>query len=88
MQLNSRMKDLTGLTFGRLTAIRPLRQEKRQMIWEFSCSCGQLHEAAGYTVVRQHKLATNPEAPSCGCLNKETTSALRLKHKISNHPLF
>lgn len=82
------MKDLTGCVFGRLTAIRPIGMRGKHTVWEFICKCGSSYVSTGYTVTRQRKLTTNPEAPSCGCLNKETTKTLRYKHGMSQHPLF
>ena len=49
-------EDLTGKTFGRLTAIRPVRKEgNRKKFWLCSCSCGaekiveQSHLKSGHT---------------------------------------
>lgn len=87
--LNPKMKDLTGQRFGSLVALRPVKQSpQRNIIWEFQCDCGAVHEGEGCWVSRQRKLATNPKAPSCGCLNRLTTKELRQTHGMSNHPLF
>lgn len=87
--LTRKMKDLTGQRFGSLVAIQPVqRSPERNIIWKFQCDCGSLYEGAGCWVVQQRKFATNPKAPSCGCLNKETTRELRLTHGMSKHPLF
>lgn len=83
------MKDLTGQRFGSLVAIHPVkRSPERNIIWKFQCDCGAMYEGAGCWVVQQRKFATNSKAPSCGCLNKETTRELRLTHGMSTHPLF
>lgn len=88
-KLSPQATDLTGRTFGRLTAIKPIAKDpKNNVIWRFKCLCGNNYESVGAWVVYQHKKATNPSAPSCGCLNKETTAELRYKHGMSNHPLF
>lgn len=87
--LGLRTKNLTGQRLGSLVALRPLHKSpEKHIVWEFQCDCGALYESAGCWVSRQRKLATNPRAPSCGCLNKETTRELRYKHGMSNHPLF
>lgn len=87
--LPKRYKDLTNQTLGRLTAIKPLGvTEGKDVVWEFKCKCGNTYISEGCWVTAQRKKATNPEAPSCGCLNKETTKNLRYKHGMSNHPLF
>lgn len=64
------------------------KSSKRNVIWEFQCDCGLRYSSEVCWVVAQHKKATNTKAPSCGCLNKETTKELRLTHGKSNHPLF
>ena len=62
--------DLTGQTFGRLTAIKPIGNwrkasgKKGSKIWQFQCSCGNLHEAVGKDVKNGH-------IQSCGCLKTE-----------------
>lgn len=87
--LSSKTKNLTDKRLGSLVALRPLyRSPEKHIVWEFQCDCGSLYESAGCWVSRQRKLATNPKAPSCGCLNKETTRELRYKHGMSDHPLF
>jgi hypothetical protein len=54
-------KNLTGMKFGRLTAIKPLRQGKQGMwIWLCKCDCGNTKEVSS-TQLLQH-LTT-----SCGC---------------------
>ncbi len=83
------MRDLTGQRFGSLVALRPIsRHPDRYIVWEFQCDCGNLYQGGGCWVTQQRKTATNPKAPSCGCLNKETTRELRFKHGMSQHPLF
>ena len=86
--LSPKMRDLTGLRFGSLVALKAIGQQGANTIWEFQCDCGKAYTGAGCWVVRQRKLATNPRAPSCGCLNRETTRELRYKHGMSAHPLF
>ena len=87
-KLSNKARDLTGEVFGSLTAIKPLHKKGKNVVWEFKCSCGDLYISEGCWVTAQRRNATNPKAPSCGCLNKETTSTLRYKHGMSDHPLF
>jgi hypothetical protein len=67
--------DLTGKKFGRLIARWPAGIRSRHVIWLCSCRCGKLklvkgaHLSAGKTGVR-----------SCGCLARDTASALVTKH--------
>lgn len=87
--LSPKMKDITNLRFGSLVAKFPVgRSTKRNVLWEFQCDCGSLYVSEACWVVAQSKKATNTKAPSCGCLNKETTKELRLTHGMSTHPLF
>jgi hypothetical protein len=66
----SRYRDLTGLTFGRLTAIEPIGQNaNRQYRWKCRCSCGNEHIATGSSLIEGDTL-------SCGCLRREN----RTKH--------
>lgn len=86
--ITKKAKDLTGLRFGSLVAICPVTKEGKHIVWEFLCDCGTQYRSVGAWVVAQQKKATNPLAPSCGCLNRLTTKALRLTHGMSQHPLF
>lgn len=62
-------KDLTGMVFGHLTAIRQTRNEKGRLVWECKCDCGKTH----YEVY--NKLVNN-KCKSCGCQrNKEIVDA-------------
>lgn len=56
--------DLTGKTFGRLTAIEPIRYQGR-IKWRCQCSCGNLCEVDGANLRSGKSL-------SCGCLRKES----------------
>jgi hypothetical protein len=86
--LSSHAKDLTGVRFGSLVAIKPLGKKGRNVLWEFLCDCGSSYTSEGCWVTAQKRKATNPLAPSCGCLNRRTTKELRLTHGFSKHPLF
>lgn len=87
--LSNKAKNITGTRFGSLVALQPVAIDPtRLIVWEYQCDCGNLYESGGAWVTAQLKNATNPKAPSCGCLNKETTRELRLTHGMSKHPLF
>ncbi len=51
---------IEGQRFGRLVAIKPLRSEKKKVIWSFQCDCGNIAELPATYVVRLH-------TQSCGC---------------------
>lgn len=55
--------DITGQTFGRLTAVEYVGDSK----WRFSCVCGNTSIAHGYQVTRGH-------TRSCGCYHSEMMS--------------
>lgn len=86
--LSPKAKNITGCRFGSLVALRPIAKDGRNIVWEFGCDCGSLYTSVGAWVSSQAKKADNPLAPSCGCLNRQTTRELRLSHGKSNHPLF
>ena len=64
---NLRKEDITGQTFGRLTAIRSTdkRTETGSVIWELQCECGGIV----YKTVNELKTG---RVLSCGCLYEET----------------
>jgi hypothetical protein len=61
------MFDMTGMTFGRLTAIKDVGSKNKTRVWQFQCLCGNTVEAKGTEVRFGAKL-------SCGCLAKDLSS--------------
>ena len=60
-----KMKDLTNMRFGRLTALKCIGTTKYgNLIWECKCDCGNIHTVASAKLI-QGKIR------SCGCLKKE-----------------
>jgi hypothetical protein len=53
-------RDLTGLTFGHLTAIRRVANNKTKVRWLWRCQCGVEREADAYQVTAERRI-------SCGC---------------------
>lgn len=72
--------DLSGQTFGRLTAISQV-SETGPSVWLCSCTCGNTKN------ISANKLKGGRTA-SCGCLRKEVTSKRRTTHGLTNHPLY
>jgi hypothetical protein len=64
MKNTKRVKDLTGLRFGRLTVIGLQPNETRRSYWVCSCDCG------GTKVVRSDALQSG-RTVSCGCKKRE-----------------
>jgi hypothetical protein len=60
-----RRLDITGQTFGRLTAVRHVTGRQ----WLFRCACGTERVINAYNVRSGH-------TRSCGCLNRETAAAM------------
>lgn len=74
-----RFRDLTGLVFGRLTAIKAIRVNARGCyIWRCQCGCGVI-----VSVVGAH--LSSGTTRSCGCLQRETILKIRRKHGESGY---
>lgn len=59
----TRYKDLSGMRFGRLTALRPSTQRKGgHILWQCRCDCGS-------SVLAVSSDLTNGRKTSCGCLS-------------------
>lgn len=53
MRLSAKARDLTGLVFNSLTAIRPVgRNSSEQIIWRCACACGGLRNVVGAELTR------------------------------------
>lgn len=75
-------KDITGLRFGRLVAIRPT--EKRQskcVVWEFQCDCGN-------RTFKGVNNVTTGNSIGCGCVRRERIRARAFIHGKSHTPLY
>lgn len=60
--MSRRPLDVTGRTFGRLTALRPTaRRAGSSIVWECRCACGALAKVS-LNLLRQGRTR------SCGCL--------------------
>jgi len=74
IKLHVRSKDLFGQRFGRLVAMYPTRGNPTKAApnghvkWVCSCSCGDIAVTSTYNLTAGH-------TKSCGCLQKERTSA-------------
>ena len=97
MELSSRSKDITGVTFGSLTAILPVRQNSSgEVVWACVCVCGASLEKSGAALRTGLKKYTDPRLPSCGCVQKLLVSAASKKRftthgfatSANTHPLY
>ena len=58
-------KDISGMTFGYLTAIEPTKKrDRKDIVWICQCKCGNTVELPATRLLVGNTL-------SCGCLNKE-----------------
>ena len=64
--MKSRIRDLTGQTFGRLTVVKfhATNNPRKRASWLCKCECGNKKIVLGYNLISG---ASN----SCGCLHKE-----------------
>lgn len=71
------LKDLTGLTFGRLTVLRRIHFEgSKKTRWECQCSCGVVVPILSDSLVKGH-------TKSCGCLQRELVARRMSTHGLS-----
>lgn len=70
-------KDITGLKFGRLLAVRDTKERpNNRTMWEFLCDCGNTKIADKGNVI-------NGNVRSCGCLRTELTVGRSTSHGMS-----
>lgn len=77
----SRLIDLTGQRFGRLTVIERAGQHKGRSLWKCKCDCSKI------TVVSVSQLLRG-RTKSCGCLRNENISRIAKKHGMSHTRLY
>ena len=72
----SSFRDITGQRFGRLVALRPMRNpahhDERHVFWLCLCDCGKRCITLGSSLRRKHR-----PTRSCGCLQWE-----RIDHPV------
>ena len=68
-------KDITGMRFGRLVALYPVRKRdaSKTLFWHCRCDCGAEKDINGHAL-------RNGSIVSCGCYNKEVVSRMNFKH--------
>lgn len=78
----SKVKDLTGLKFGRLTVIRQVESNKDgRACWLCVCECGTQSVKLGKNLLNGH-------CKSCGCGEYENQLNSRVTHKLTNTRLY
>lgn len=76
----SKLIDLTGKKFGRLTVLKIDKKVRRSYYWLCKCDCGTLKSIKG-SHLKDGKIV------SCGCYQKELATILGTKHGMSKHKL-
>ena len=66
-------KDLSGMRFGRWTAVKPVSRLKRGVLWECLCECGNQKMVSSESLKRG-------ESKSCGCFRRDSTSLRARTH--------
>lgn len=69
-----RFRDLTGMTFGRLTVLERMpRDDKLRTIWRCRCACGAIVDVKAQCI-------WEGETKSCGCAMPALVAAARTVH--------
>lgn len=78
----SKVKDLKGQKFGRLTVISRFGSNNYgKATWLCQCDCGNTKVVIGNSLLTKATV-------SCGCYNKETARKIRTKHNMSYSKLY
>ena len=84
----SRIKDITGIKFGSLTAIKVAYVKNRLAYWEYNCVCGKTHIARANTVAYEATHKNDPELPSCGCIEVARKTKHGFRKANDTHPAY
>ena len=76
----SRIIDMTGQRFGRLTVVSRVKSHNSNAKWLCKCDCGNYTEVLGTTLRRG-------ESNSCGCLRSDYWKEKKTTHGKSNSRL-
>lgn len=70
-------KDLTGMRFGRLTAISPTKERNNgSYVWECQCDCGNTKKIVAYSLL-------NGNTSSCGCIRSKKKKPVNIKESVN-----
>jgi len=73
-------KDISGMVFRNLTAIKPSYKVRNQTYWECLCICGNTHFALITKLI-------SGEVGSCGCYKRAKAKSDSTIHGLFYHPL-
>lgn len=77
----TKILDLIGQKFGRLTVIEFNSIKNRASYWKCKCDCGTEIITSGNNLRTGH-------TKSCGCIQKEFTRSINLSHNLSRTKLY
>lgn len=78
-----KLKDITGLTVGYLTAVGYVGSDGKKSLWKVRCACGKEIVMPGAELTKMQKKGVTP---SCGCMKSKTLSEKLSTHRMSKHP--
>lgn len=86
--MSRKRKDITGQTFGSLTAKSYSYSSANHLaFWDYVCACGKQHTARANTVAYVARKG-DPELPSCGCIEKARKTKHGFRTVKDTHPLY
>ncbi len=79
--MSSRVKDIRGQRFSRLTIVQYAGRCRRDSLWLCSCDCGSDVKVTGSNLRSGNR-------KSCGCLKKEINGATHITHGMSKTKIY
>lgn len=83
--LHHRTRDLTGQSFGMLTATGPAHSNGKKRSWHFLCQCGASCTKVGTDIMKEIKRGGTP---NCGCVTRQLIGKANTHHGMSKHPTY
>ena len=79
--MGSKIKDITGQRFGRLTVIAHVGYRRKYALWQCECDCGNSTIVIGSDLRRGN-------TQSCGCLARDRSSEVHFMHGMDGTPTY
>lgn len=88
-EMVTRSKDITGMQFGSLKALRISHkcEKSKSIFWVYSCICGAEHTARGNTIAYVAKKG-DVQVPSCGCVELTRKTKHGFRGATDTHPTY
>ena len=83
--MHHRVKDITGLRVGFLTALSYHGSDGKRSIWKAQCDCGKVILVPASEMKKQLNRGI---VSSCGCKRKETIGKRNKTHGMTNHKVY